>query len=89
MRRARKSWALSTAIGLLLALSGAPASADTTCPSVGQAWAETGPFKVTTTPSGQGYTIFHPAELGSPGCTYCGAPEWSRFERNAKAESAP
>ena len=43
-------------------------AASLTCPSVGTAWAEMGPFSVTTQKSGVGHTIYRPAELGGQGC---------------------
>jgi hypothetical protein len=61
---------LGAALSALLVLSGVdtPAHAGSGCPSVGRAWAETGPFVVTETPSGFGHTIFHPVQLGGLGC---------------------
>lgn len=55
------------ALALLLALSEVDASASSACPSVGQSWAQTGPFAVAETPSGAGHTLFHPATLGGCG----------------------
>jgi hypothetical protein len=61
---------LAAALSALLILSGVDTAAHAAsgCPSVGQNWADTGPFAVTETPSGAGHTIFHPARLGGLGC---------------------
>lgn len=68
MRSSRR--VLGATVSALLVLSGVDTPAHTSgCPSVGQAWSETGPFAVAETPSGAGHTIFHPARLGGLGCS--------------------
>jgi dienelactone hydrolase len=46
-----------------------PAAAQAACPGVNGNWAGTGPFAVTTQASGQGHTVYRPAQLGTLGCT--------------------
>jgi hypothetical protein len=54
---------------LLGAAAPAPAATANGCPSVGERWADTGPFTVTSYQSGTGHTIYRPAQLGALGCT--------------------
>ena len=66
----RISALLATVCLCLLAAAGSASAATANgCPSVGERWADNGPYTVTSYQSGTGATIYRPAQLGTLGCT--------------------